>query len=120
MSTAKIDTLQNRLGTKSVPVNTVVDGSAKAWVNLTASGVQTIRKSFNVSSVVDVGAGQSQINFLTAMADANFATTIGITLTGGDIPQLAAQTNTSVTISTITSVGGNGSDSNRVCVSVFS
>lgn len=33
MSTARFNTLQNAAGSKSVPVDTVVDGSAKAWVN---------------------------------------------------------------------------------------
>ena len=48
MSTIKCDNLQNAAGSKSVPVNTVVDGSAKAWVN-----------------------------FMTAMPDANYVPSLG-------------------------------------------
>jgi hypothetical protein len=75
MSTAKFDTLQNVAGTKSVPVSTVVDGSAKAWVNFNGTGTVAIRASFNVSSITDNGTGNYTVNFTTALTDANFATT---------------------------------------------
>lgn len=73
MSTARFNTLENAAGTKSVPVATVVDGSAKAWVNFNGTGTVAIRASFNVSSVTDNGAGDYTVNFTTAMADANYA-----------------------------------------------
>jgi len=76
MSTVKTDTLQNRLGTKSIPTDTVVDGSAKAWVNFNGTGTVAIRASFNVSSITDNGAGDYTVNFTTAMADANYATLV--------------------------------------------
>jgi hypothetical protein len=73
MSTAKFDTLQNAAGTKSVPVSTVVDGSAKAWVNFNGTGTVAIRASFNVSSITDNGTGDYTVNFTNAMTDANYA-----------------------------------------------
>ena len=73
MSTARFNTLQNAAGSKSVPVDTVVDGSAKAWVNFNGTGTIAIRAAFNVSSITDVGTGQYTVNFATAMADANYA-----------------------------------------------
>jgi hypothetical protein len=73
MSTARFDTLQNAAGSKSVPVSTVVDGSAKAWVNFNGTGTVSIRSSFNVSSITDNGVGDYTVNFATAMADANYA-----------------------------------------------
>ena len=73
MSTAKFDTLQNAAGTKSVPVGTVVDGSAKAWVNFNGTGTVAIRAGFNVSSITDNGTGDYTVNFTTAMLDANYA-----------------------------------------------
>jgi len=72
MSTAKFDTLQNVAGTKSVPVSTVVDGSAKAWVNFNGTGTVAIRASFNVSSITDNGTGDYTVNFTNAMTDANY------------------------------------------------
>ena len=56
-----------------MPVNTVVDGSAKAWVNFNGTGTVAIRASFNVSSITDNGAGNYTVNFASAMADANYA-----------------------------------------------
>lgn len=72
MSTLRTDTLQNAAGTKSVPVSTVVDGSAKAWVNFNGTGTVAIRASFNVSSITDNGAGDYTVNFTTSLADANY------------------------------------------------
>jgi hypothetical protein len=73
MSTARFNTLENAAGTKSVPVATVVDGSAKAWVNFNGSGTVAIRASFNVTSITDNGVGNYTVNFTTALADANFS-----------------------------------------------
>lgn len=84
MSTAKFDTLQNAAGTKSVPVATVVDGSAKAWVNFNGTGTVAIRASFNVSSITDNGVGDYTVNFTTAMADANYAMSGAAGRTVGD------------------------------------
>jgi hypothetical protein len=75
MSTAKFDTLQNAAGTKSVPVSTVVDGSAKAWVNFNGTGTIAIRQSFNVSSITDNGSGDYTVNFTNALTNANYAVT---------------------------------------------
>lgn len=73
MSTLKCDNLQNSAGTKTVPMNTVVDGSAKAWVNFNGTGTVAIRASFNVSSITDNGVGSYTVNFTTAMPDASYS-----------------------------------------------
>lgn len=72
MSTAKFDTLSNLAGTQTVPVATVAQGSAKAWVNFNGTGTVAIRASFNVSSITDNGTGDYTVNFTTAMPDANY------------------------------------------------
>lgn len=79
MSTAKFDTLSNVAGTQTVPVATVAQGSAKAWVNFNGTGTVAIRASFNVSSITDNGTGDYTVNFTNAMLDANYA----ISVTGG-------------------------------------
>ena len=80
MSTLRTDTLSNSAGSASVPVNTVVNGSAKAWVNFNGTGTVAIRASFNVSSITDNGTGDYTVNFTTAMPDANYSVTgIGTT-----------------------------------------
>ena len=73
MSTARFNTLQNAAGSVSIPVDTVVNGSAKAWVNFNGTGTVAIRQAFNVSSITDNGLGTYAINFAVAMTDANYA-----------------------------------------------
>ncbi len=73
MSTIKATTLSNLAGSKTVPTDTVVDGSAKAWVNFNGTGTVAIRRSFNVSSITDNGTGDYTVNFTAAMVDANYS-----------------------------------------------
>lgn len=72
MSTARFNTLQNAAATKSVPVDTVVAGSAKAWVNFDGMTTATIRASHNISSVVRNSTGNYTLNFTSAMVDTSF------------------------------------------------
>jgi hypothetical protein len=86
MSTLKTNTLSNAAGSKSVPVDTVVDGSAKAWVNFNGTGTVAIRAAFNVSSITDLGVGTYRVNLTTAMPDVNYAVTCScqiLSVTGG-------------------------------------
>ena len=72
MSTLKLGTIATQDGTESTDVTNVVNGSAKAWVNFNGQGTVAIRKSFNISSITDVGTGQYRANFETAMPDSNY------------------------------------------------
>ena len=74
MSTLRLTTISNQTGSASVPSDTVINGSAKAWVNFNGTGTVAIRAAFNVSSITDNGTGQYTVNFSTAFADANYAT----------------------------------------------
>jgi hypothetical protein len=76
MSTIKTTTLSTQ-GGSTVPVDTVVNGTAKAWVNFNGTGTVAIRRAFNVSSITDNGTGDYTINFTTAMADANYSAVCG-------------------------------------------
>lgn len=85
MSTLRLTTISNQSGSSSVPSDTVINGSAKAWVNFNGTGTVAIRASFNVSSITDNGAGIYTINFTTAMPDANYpATAVSGYLSAGD------------------------------------
>lgn len=77
MSTVRTNTLSNAAGSASVPVDTVISGSAKAWVNFNGTGTVAIRAAFNVSSITDNGTGLYTVNFTTAMPDANYNTIYG-------------------------------------------
>ena len=72
MSTLKLDTLSNKAGTASVPSDTIVSGTAKAWVNFNGTGTVAIRRAFNVSSITDRGTGAYTVNFTNAMSDTNY------------------------------------------------
>ena len=84
MSTIIATTLSN--GSVSVPTATVVNGSAKAWVNFNGSGTVAILDSFNVSSLTDNGAGNYTVTFSNAFDSANYAAgSTGITLSGTNL-----------------------------------
>ena len=72
MSTIKTETLSTP-SNATVPVDTEVNGTAKAWVNFNGTGTVAIRRAFNVYSITDNGAGDYTANFTTAMADENYA-----------------------------------------------
>jgi hypothetical protein len=128
MSTAKFDTLQNVAGTKSVPVSTVVDGSAKAWVNFNGQGTVAIRAALNVSSITDLGTGLYRINFTTAMADNSYSVNVNSTWNAGVTAASTANINgdsgsqpttSSYIIRTFVSVDGATFDPLFVYSSVF-
>ena len=71
MSTIIATTLSN--GSVSVPTATVVNGSAKAWVNFNGTGTVAIRDSFNVSSITDLDTSIYAVNMTSAFAATNYA-----------------------------------------------
>lgn len=87
MSTIKTDTLQNVAGTLTVPVGTVVNGSAKAWVNYNGTA-QVVRASFNVSSVTWNSAGNYTVNFATSIGDSNYAVALSNSAATGDANEI--------------------------------
>lgn len=72
MSTLRLTTIANQTGSSSVPSQTVISGTAKAWVNFNGTGTVAIRASFNVSSITDNGTGYYTMNFTNALADENY------------------------------------------------
>jgi hypothetical protein len=72
MSTIKTETLSTP-SNATVPVDTVVNGTAKAWVNFNGTGTVAIRRAFNVSTITDNGTGDYTVNFTTAMVDADYS-----------------------------------------------
>lgn len=131
MSTLRTDTLQNAAGSKSVPVSTVVDGSAKAWVNFNGTGTVAIRASFNVSSITDNGAGDYTLNFTSALADSNYAVafgglggtlsniTSGLVVIAGASNAATLKTTTQLRIQTGSSNNGTPSDAGDLNVAIF-
>jgi hypothetical protein len=95
MSTLRVTTLQNLSGTEVY--------TAKAWVNFNGTGTVAIRASGNVSSITDNATGDYTMNFVTALADANysFVGTCNINLTGNNSRILSAPVSQAPTTSSI-------------------
>ncbi len=75
MSKLIADSLESRTTEKSVDVDNVANGVARAWVNFDGTTTPpTIRASYNVSSVVRDGTGLYTVNFTNPMPDALYCT----------------------------------------------
>ena len=72
MSTIRADNFGNRAGTSSIPADTMLQGTAKAWANINQSGVQSIYDSFNISSITDLSTGQTQLNMTASQPNAAY------------------------------------------------
>ena len=119
MSTIKATTLSNLAGSKTVPMDTVVDGSAKAWVNFNGTGTVAIRRAFNVSSITDNGTGDYTVNFTNAMVDANYcANTTGTA--NSRVAAVSSTTTTACRFTTMISTTGTFEDNTINMCSIFS
>ena len=94
----------------------------RAWVNFNGTGTVAIRASGNVSSITDNGTGFYQVNFATAMPDANYCISVGsaggTTTNPASLPVDASTTTTSFIVRAFQ--GANSPfDQAVVCVSIF-
>ena len=80
--TLKADTLTHSTA-GSLATNFVVNGSAKAWINLNGTGTIATRDSFNISSTTDNGAGDYSATVTTSFSNANFVYSIATGYTSG-------------------------------------
>ena len=125
MSTLKLDTLSNKAGTASVPSDTIVNGTAKAWVNFNGTGTVAIRRAFNVSSITDLGTGYYQYNFTTAMPDENYCVVAHFAQNGNSNPNFSIvgqelYYTTSSFRTNMNSATGGSADRNYIFAAVFS
>jgi hypothetical protein len=51
----------------------VTPSPIKAWVNFNGTGTVSIRGSYNVASITDLGVGRYRVNFTDALEDTNYA-----------------------------------------------
>lgn len=81
--TIAFDTLQTSgqiTGTaKSLDTDYVVNGSAKAWINMDGTGTISNRDSYNISGITDGGTGVYTVTISNDMSSANWSPTF----TGG-------------------------------------
>jgi hypothetical protein len=92
----------------------------RAWVNFNGTGTVATRGSGNVSSISDLGVGEYQVNFTTAMPDTNYNS---VATPGGQeagSPIEIPRRSTTPTTSAVRMIFNNGnSDSLYVSVSIF-
>lgn len=89
----------------TVPSTTLVQGSAKAWGSYAFVGVgsvPTLRKAYNISSIVRNSTGNYTFTFITPLADANYAVSItgnqNATANSGAVGAVIARTTTTFTV----------------------
>jgi len=126
MSTLQCTNLQDTSGGNSLTTAQIYNGAAKAWVNFNGTGTVAIRAQFNVSSITDNGTGDYTVNFTTALADANYAFTVGWRGTANDDTDFSPVLYTGASPSTtaarfVTNNQSTGSrvDIDYVCISFF-
>jgi hypothetical protein len=112
-------------GTNGTNVATTAFVQNRAWVRFdgTQIAANMIKAAWNVTSITDVGLGSYQVNFSTAMADANFCALVSINnVTGGSSivqPYVTIPTvSTSVSIITLQNSGASPADT-ETHVAVF-
>jgi hypothetical protein len=116
------DTIQNGAGA-TVPTTTVINGSARAWVNFNGTGTVAIRASYNVSSITDNGTGDYTVNFTNALPDANYSAVYGSgegTAGSGVRTSSSSGSTTTTTRVSVRNLSNSLVDAEVVCVSVFS
>lgn len=113
----------------ATPTGSAPSYTCRAWVNFNGTGTVAIRASGNVSSITDNGTGNYQVNFASALPDANYAVT-GTTVWADNfpgnvsavcIPDSYTPTTTATRIVTVTGnyVTGDARDSAFVNVAIF-
>ena len=123
MSTIKTETLSTP-SNATVLVDTVVNGTAKAWVNFNGTGTVAIRRAFNVSSITDNGTGNYTVNLTTAMPDTSYAVLATCEYRTTMQTDLSARTTSSVNVTA--AIGASGSsvvgltDKSIIAVAIFS
>lgn len=110
MSTLRCTTISNLGGTATVPSDTVVNGSAKAWVNFNGT-TQSITSSFNVSTITGNFAGIYTVNLTNALPSSSYAV-VGSTgqMSYASVPEFGTtKTTSSFSIDTrvITGISGD-------------
>ena len=118
MSEIRATTISDAAGTG--PITLTGQSAAKAWVNFDQFYTNSIRDSYNVSSVSDNSVGNHTITFNNSMSNSSYIANvtasnhvgylIGCTQTGSGVAAASVQ----VTTNTTTAFG----DNERACTSV--
>lgn len=112
----------------AVPVDDVVYGTARAWVNFNGTGTVAIRDDYNVSSITDNGTGNYTINFTNSLSNGDYAVAAFAGWHDGTSVQMAigvrsnsTRTTSAVQVETYNVLASSMlvSNSPEVCVTIF-
>ena len=116
MSTLKVGTIQNTSDAHSSTPEQIANGRAKVWIHFSGND-NSIRDSFNISSIEDLGVGAHKVHFENALSNKKYCcvTTSGeYTNLGGNnperIPRLSNFQVGSIIFCNRTATGGSGDD----------
>lgn len=79
--------------TTGTVLNDATCGVCRAWVNFNGTGTVAIRAAFNVTSITDAGIGLYDVNFTTALSDANYAIAVTAYSTNSALYAIGGQVN---------------------------
>ena len=82
MSTLKVATIQNTSALYSSTPHQIEQGRAKAHIQMKGTGTITINSSFNISSIIDNGAGKYEANLSITMSSTTFCVVGGSSQSG--------------------------------------
>lgn len=126
MSTLRVTNIASAGGTQTVTQDRLYRGAATAWVNFNGTGTtatnQTIRDSYNVSSVYKNGTGDYTVNFATALANANYSSLVTVenVISGAAIAATTPGGKTASSLRTYSyNTGGAVSDASSYHVATF-
>jgi|TARA_S200002703_G_scaffold32780_1_gene28536 hypothetical protein len=75
-SILRVNTLTDASSNNSVPMATVNQGTAKAWMNLKGTDTFGLRDSFNTGSATDNGTGDYTQTYTAGFADGNYSVSL--------------------------------------------
>ena len=82
MSTLKVGTIQNTSAAHGSTPEQIAQGRAKAHIEMKGTSTITINSSFNISSIVDNGAGKYEANLSITMSSTTFCVVGGSSQSG--------------------------------------
>jgi hypothetical protein len=103
-------------------IKELAESPVKAWVNFDGTGTVSIRGSFNVSSVTDLGTGNYRVNFATALSNANYAVVMGqgeLTFQEDRVEATISQSTSSVRVVSREASGADLKDAEMFSVAVL-
>ena len=113
MSTLSVSNITD--GTDTVGTSYVVNGSAKAWLDLVGTGTISIDASFNISSVSDNGTGNYTQTYSNAFSSNDLSF---LTSSNGYMTRAYDSQTTSADVRTYGSTASSG-DYSRVHTAIF-